>query len=333
MHGARKIVVILMLLFMAAFTAASCSPEAEALSMESLTIALVPTEINALLYVAEDQDYFAANGLQVALKEDYESGAAAAAAMLNGEADIASAAEFPIVRQVFNGKAIVNFGTIAKYENTFILWRANSDIRSIKDLKGKKIGVTLQTISEFYLGRTLELNGIRIQEVTLVDLKAAEAEKALANRQVEAVVTWEPWANQINQHMQTEVTTNAVQSSQYAYWNLVSTTGWANQHPDTIERLIRALIQAEDFVTSHPDEARDIVGKWMKFEDAYMEVLWPRYQFSLSLDQSLILALEDEARWMMQNGLTSETTMPDFQDHIYLDGLQKVKPEAVNVIR
>ena len=39
-------------------------------------------------------------------KEDYDSGAAAAAGMLNGEADIASGAEFPIVRQVFNKKDI-----------------------------------------------------------------------------------------------------------------------------------------------------------------------------------------------------------------------------------
>ena len=63
--------------------------------METLTVAMVPTEFNALLYIAEAQNFFAANGLQVTLKEDYDSGASAAAGMLNGEADIALAAEFP----------------------------------------------------------------------------------------------------------------------------------------------------------------------------------------------------------------------------------------------
>jgi NitT/TauT family transport system substrate-binding protein len=331
--GIKRIVLVLILFFAAAPATGSCSPRPDTGSLESLTLALVPTEINALLYIAKDQEYFAANGLQVTLKEDYESGAAAAIAMLNGEAQIAVAAEFPIVRQVFNGKDISSFGTIARYENTFIIWRTDSGIRTVKDLPGKKIGVTLQTISEFYLGRTLELNGIHIQEVTLVDVKAAEAGKALADGQVEAVVTWEPWAYQVNQNMQTEVTTRAVQSSQYAYWNLVSTRAWTNQHPDTIERLIRALIQAEDFVTSYPDKARDIVGKWMKFDDAYLQVLWPRYQLSLSLDQSLLLAMEDEARWLIKNDLTTETTMPHFLDYLYLDGLEAVRPEAVNIIR
>ena len=42
--------------------------------------------------------------------------------------------------------------------------------------------------------------------------------------------------------------------------------------------------------------------------------LWPRYQFSPSLDQSLIAAMEDEARWMISNGLTPEKQVPDFYE-------------------
>ena len=72
--------------------------------MENLSVANVPTELNALFYVAEARNFFAPNGLEVTLKENYDSGATAAAGMLNGEADIALAAEFPLVRQVFNKK-------------------------------------------------------------------------------------------------------------------------------------------------------------------------------------------------------------------------------------
>ena len=300
---------------------------------ESLTIALVPTEINALLYVAEAQNFFASNGLQVTLKEDYESGAAAAAAALNGEAEVAVAAEFPIVRQVFDHKNITSFGTIARYENTYIIWHTNNGIQTMNDLKGKNIGVTLQTISEFYLGRTLDLNGVNIRDVNLVDVKAAEAEKALLDGVVDAVVTWEPWVNQIKQSMGMEVTASALQSSQFAYWNLVSASSWSRTHPDTIERLLRSLAQAEDFIASHQDEAKAIVRKRMDFEEAYLELIWGRYQFLLTLDQSFITAMEDEARWMIENNLTAEMKAPDFLDYVYVDGLQAVKPNAVNIIR
>jgi NitT/TauT family transport system substrate-binding protein len=292
----------------------------------------VPTEVNALFYIAQAQNFFAFNGLQVILKENYDSGATATAGMLNGEADIASATEFLIARQILNKKDLIGFGTIARYENTFIFWRTDSGIKTIGDLKGKKIGVPLQTIAEFYLGRTLDLNGMNIQQVTLVDVKAAESEKALVNEEVDAVVTWEPWVSQINQNMGQEVIVRALQSNQYAYWNLVSTTDWTNTHSSTIARLLKSLIQAEGYIASHPNEAKAIVQKRMNLDEAYMKTVWPRYQISLSLDQSLIVAMEDEARWMIANNLTTEKQVPNFLDYIYVNGLEAVKPDAVNII-
>jgi NitT/TauT family transport system substrate-binding protein len=294
---------------------------------------VVPTELNALFYVAEAQKLFAGSGLQITLKENYDSGASAAAGMLNGEADIALAAEFPIVRQVFNKKDITSFGTVAKYENTYIIWRTDSGIKTIQDLKGKKVGVTVKTISEFYLGRTLDLNGMNIQQVTLIDTRAPDSEKAIAGREVDAVATWEPWVAKISQRMGKEVITMPLQGGQYAYWNLVSTSGWINSHPNLIKRLIKSLVQAETYLASHQSEAKAIVRKRMNFDDAYLEIIWQRYQFSLSLDQSFITAMEDEARWMIKNNLTKEKNVPNFLDYIHEDALKAVKPEAVNIIR
>lgn len=310
----------------------SCSPGGYSGPLETVTVAAVPTELNALVYVAEDRGYFQENGILFELK-DYDSGAAGAAGMLSGEADIAVAAEFPIVRQVFNKMDIVNFGTIAKYENTYIIWLADSGSRTIQDLRGKRIGVTLTTISEFYLGRTLELNGMNIEQVTLVDVKAPDSEKALAEGKVDAVVTWEPWADRINRRLGDKAITRAAQSAQYAYWNLVGSRGWVNNHRGTIERIVRALGQAEKYAAGNQDEAKAIVRELMNFEETYMDAIWPHYQFTLSLEQSMVIAMDDEARWMMGNKLTEDTVMPDFAAHIYADGMKAVKPEAVNIIR
>jgi NitT/TauT family transport system substrate-binding protein len=96
---------------------------------------------------------------------------------------------------------------------------------------------------------------------------------------------------------------------------------------------MKSLVQAEDDIARHQDQAKAIVGKRMNFDPAYMEMIWPRYQFALSLEQSLITAMEDEARWMIKNNLTSEKEIPDFLNYIYLDGLKSLKPEVVNIIR
>jgi NitT/TauT family transport system substrate-binding protein len=61
--------------------------------------------------------------------------------------------------------------------------------------------------------------------------------------------------------------------------------------------------------------------------------IWPQHHFSLALDQTTIVAMKDEAQWMISSNLTSEKTIPDFTNYIYIDGLKAIKPEAVNIIR
>jgi NitT/TauT family transport system substrate-binding protein len=71
----------------------------------------------------------------------------------------------------------------------------------------------------------------------------------------------------------------------------------------------------------------------LNLDAAYMEAVWSQNQYFLSLDQSLIVAMEDEARWMIRNGLTSGNEIPDFLNFIYEDGLKAVMPERVTIIR
>ena len=91
--------------------------------------------------------------------------------------------------------------------------------------------------------------------------------------------------------------------------------------------------QAEDFIVQHPGEAKDILRKRLNFSDEEITRVWSQNQYMLSLDQSLMLAMEDEARWMINNKLTGETKVPNFLDYIYEDALKEIKPGAVNIIR
>ena len=122
-------------------------------------------------------------------------------------------------------------------------------------------------------------------------------------------------------------------SGQSAYGTLVGKSDWITRHPELVKRLLNSLAQAESYIIRHPAEAKALTQKRLNYDDGYTASVWAEYQFSLSLDQSLITAMEDEARWMITNNLTTEKQVPDFLDYIYEDGLKAIKPEAVNIIR
>ncbi len=66
--------------------------------------------------------------------------------------------------------ASVPLATIDKGDFTYLVARKDRGIVNVSDLRGKRIGTTKGTIAEFHLGRFLALNGITLQDVTLVDV-------------------------------------------------------------------------------------------------------------------------------------------------------------------
>jgi NitT/TauT family transport system substrate-binding protein len=203
----------------------------------------------------------------------------------------------------------------------------------VVDLKGKKIGLPRWTLPEFHFGRFLDLHGMNIRNVTLIDLTPARAAEAIANENVDAVVVWEPFVSQMRKQQTNGLVSWSMHSGQAMYGILVCRNNWIKQHPELVKRVLNSLAQAEEYVVRHPTEARAILKKQYQYDDAYVARIWPEHQFSLCLDQSLITAMEDEARWMIKNNLTREKQVPDFLNYIYVDGLKAIKPEAVNIIR
>lgn len=300
---------------------------------ESITLGGLVSDANVLLFTAEDQRFFAANGINFTFKT-YGSGLETIDELLNGKLDIAGAAEYPVVAKAFKKDKINIIASIGKSYNINFIGLTRRGIKKVADIKGKKIGVTRGTIMEFYLGRFLTLNGMSVRDVTLINVPPGQVAGAMASGSVDAVVTWEPHVSRIRDERRANGTVSwSVQSSQAVYSVLICRNDWLKEHPDLVRRFLNALAQAEGYIVQHPGEAKAILMKRYHYGDAYVEGIWPEHQFSLTLDQALITALEDEARWMIGNHLVSEKTIPDFLEYIYSDGLRAAKPDAVSIIR
>ena len=238
-----------------------------------------------------------------------------------------------IVAGAFRHEKIEAVSAIVKADFISIIGRKDHGIEKVSDLAGKRIGLPRNTISEFYLGRFLDLHGLSIDDVTLLDMNLSEAVGSIKKGAVDAVVTFPPFYDAIKSALGTGAVEWSAQSGQLLYGVLACRKDWIARNPDLLVRLLKAIEQANLYMAQHPKEAKAIVQKRLHLDAGYVDRIWQRNVFSLSLDQSLITAMEDEARWMISNGLTSERQVPDFLNYVYPDGLKKVKPEVVSIIR
>ena len=96
---------------------------------------------------------------------------------------------------------------------------------------------------------------------------------------------------------------------------------------------LKSLAKAEDCIVANPDESKAFIQQKLNYDNAYMASVWPNYTFSLNLGQPLVIALEDQSRWIISKNLTEGKQTPNFLNYIYFDGLNQAKPEAVSIIR
>jgi NitT/TauT family transport system substrate-binding protein len=218
-------------------------------------------------------------------------------------------------------------------EFIYLVGRKGPGDEKVSGLKGKGWDY-LKNDSTFLSRQIFELHGMNMRDITLVDVKtAAEWVNAVVNGDIDAIATAQPSVNAIKDRLGANAVVWPAQSGQSLYALMISTDEWITKHPELVSRFLKSLAQAEEYVIRNPAEAKAIVENRLDLDAAYMETVWSQNQFSLTLDQSLIVAMEDEARWMISNNLTTEKTVPNFLEYVHEHGLKAVKPEAVNIIR
>jgi NitT/TauT family transport system substrate-binding protein len=296
---------------------------------EPLTLGMVAHEYNSLIYIANDQGYFKANGLNLTIR-NYSSGLETLNALLSGQSDISTAFDFVFVNGAMQNASIFSIGSVSKSLILYVIARTDRGISMVSDLKGKIIGLALGTSEEFYLGRFLQINGLNPSEVTYRNLPFAEHPTALANGTVDAAITFQPYVSQINDLLGNNIVVWPAQADQFQFAEAICTRAWALAHQDLIVQFLRALVQAEDSTINHQDQAMVMVARDLNYTSLYMASVWQNYQFSV--DQTFILLIQDEARWLMSNNSTSATAVPNFMNYVYTSGLKSVRPESVNII-
>jgi len=298
----------------------------------SLTLGVYAGDTSSLVYVAREQAFFKERGLNVTLKE-YDSGKAAFDGLLADDVDMATAAEFVFVSNSFTHHSLSVMGSIAATdEMNKLVARRDHGIAAPSDLAGKTIGITKKSAAEFYLGTFLLFHNLSLNDVTVVDLTPGQIVENISNGGIDAALTWEPNVYRIQQQLGSDVVTWPGQSGQEFYFVLASHDAWIANNTGVAERLLASLVDAERYIDAHDKEARRYILDYFNYTSAYLDVVWPIQQFRVTLPQALLLAMEQEAGWLIEEDLTAATVVPNYYGDIYQQGLLAVQPDAVTIL-
>ena len=115
----------------------------------------------------------------------YVAGKVDAVCMTNGDALVTGATGKPSVGILIND-----------YSNGNDMIVAAPGISSIKDLKGKKVGIEEGFVEHLLLLTGLEKNGMKLDDVSIVNTKTEETPQVLASKAVDAIGAWQPNSGQ-----------------------------------------------------------------------------------------------------------------------------------------
>lgn len=300
---------------------------------EKVTLALSMLPHTALVHVAAARGYFAAEGLDVTI-QPHQFGKPALDAVLAGKADLATCAETPLVFAVLKGQQISLLATIAgSTRNTGVVARREAGISTPRDLAGKRVGVARGTNGEFFLDTFLIRHRVDRGAVNLVDLSPADMPGALARGEVDAVSIWNPIIPDLQKQLGERALTFYADDIYFETFDLVARKTFVEERPAAVQGALRALLRAEAFDRDHPQEALQATARALNSDPGQVDAILRVFDFRVRLEQSLIVLMEEEARWAIGAGLVPRQETPNFLKAIDPKPLLAVRPSAVQLVR
>ncbi len=299
----------------------------------AITIGVDRSPLLALVMIAEDQGFFSKRGVDVTVKY-YASGKLALDGMFSGEVELATPAGTPIVFSSFERIDFTIIATIGSSGNEAkIVARKDREIRKPGDLRGKRIATQKASAIHFFLHSFLIRNGLSEKDIILSFKHPDELVPALANGEIDAFSMREPYVSRAKTLLRDNIVVFEDRELYFKTYNLVAFNTFIKERPQAVKSILQALIKSEEFAEKYQGRAQRTVANKTGLKESEIAGLWPDLKFDVSLGQSLLASLENEARWAIRNKLTDRKRVPNYLNFLYLNALEAVKPKGVTIIR
>ena len=259
----------------------------------------------APFYVAKNkhwfEDSFAQQG-HTASYVEFDSAPTINESFGSNRVDLVFVAEPPVIigRSAGIDIRIVGISCSLRQE---VLVRKESTIRSVANLKGKKIAVLKGSSSHYGVYQIIRAAGLRPADITIVDMLPPDARTAFESGQVDAWAVWPPWVEQ----EEIAGTGRVLPGADVKIHSILSSRGgFATEHPDLVRQAVAVLDRAKKWIIENPDEAKRIVAQELGVSIDVVAKAWPRHDFQAQITPDVISNIQAKSDFLFDNGIIKQ---------------------------
>jgi NitT/TauT family transport system substrate-binding protein len=283
----------------------------------TLKVGVIPIADVAPLYLGIDRGFFEQENLKIE-PQLAEGGAAITPAVVSGDFQIgfsntislliAASKDVPV--QIISQGVLGGKDESEAWADLLVL--KDGPIKSGKDLEGKTIAVnTLSNICEVTIKASLEKEGVAVDQLKFTEVPFPDMNAALEQKRVDAACAVEPFVSQGEAGAAKGIDPFYVRTSpDLTVATYFTTTQYAEENADVVDRFVRAMNKSLEYAQSHPDQVRKVLLDYTEIPpEAAEQITLPQWRTDLSVPTIELLADLSE-----KYGLIEEK--PDVQEMI-----------------
>lgn len=274
---------------------------------------------------------FARDGIKVEYYPFSGGGQEAATALATGGLDIAFTASAPALRTAASGANVklIALSSFGSNGGSDIAVRKDSPIRSVKDLKGKKVAFLTGTVRHSTITKALKLAGLSLKDIDALNLNFEASGPALMRGDIDAIVesrtTFTPLA-------ETDAIRIILDGRDHPEWSspsAISVNGdFLKKHPDLVKRFLKIDLQAARWADANPEETIKIIAAATKKKESAVRRDHPDNKFYSEprISPKGIAAFKAEEAFLKEAGLSNGTV--DYGSWVYNKLIDEVYAES-----
>jgi len=136
-----------------------------------------------------------------------------------------------------------------------------SDINSVADLRGKKIGVEAGVVDHFLLALGLEKAGLSLDDVEIENLETGAAAASFAAGQLDAVGAFAPFTTNALKRSGSKVLFSSKDFPGSIPDHLVVSGEFIDKNPEVVQKLVNSWFMTMDYLKANQDKSIEIMAK------------------------------------------------------------------------